>query len=142
MQLVRKEDLEMAPGAWHGGCSSLFAPMRKKVDSRSDELGALIAAEARLEQLVADARADAASRLERARLRAESEESALRARIDVEIEHVTVDIEAATDARIESARAESERLVARYHAVVGPELERVARAIADQMIAVITGGEP
>lgn len=105
-------------------------------------LARLLAAEARLEQMLADRRADAEREVEAARVRAREVLDGLDAELAAEA-RVTAGQEerrrAEAVARLETASA---RALARWRAVDGPEVERLADWVVRQVIDGVAAAPP
>ncbi len=122
--------------------AALVGWMTVRAHTSGNDLEALIAAEARLEQLVADARADAADRVTRARTRAASEEHALRDDIAAAVAQVTREVEGATAARIAQLRADADADAARYRALAERGLDALVDAVLDRFVALVARRPP
>lgn len=103
--------------------------------SEQTDLGQLLAAETRLERLVADARAEAARLTAETEAHAGARERALDAELKEEEARLRTRLEEERRGREAAVRAEAEAAAARYEAITDEQVSRIARDVVARVVA-------
>ena len=111
--------------------------MGSATDTSRDDLNALIGVERELEALLERARADAALRVDDARVRARNQEQAVAQRIAIAVDQVRLAVDASTQQRIDRERADAAALVARYDNV---DVERLVDGLIHRLLELLREG--
>lgn len=119
-----------------------LAAVTDRAPAARGDLDALIATEAELDQLIADARAAAEHRVAEARAAIAAEDLGIRRTISDQSKHLADGIAASTDARIARDTAAANAAIDRYAEVIGQRLDDVATSIAERLVGLIDPEAP
>ena len=103
----------------------------------ASELAVLVETEARLDRELADARQKAEALRDAGRQRAERALATLEAEAVFERTRISTEIEAATVARVRAVEEAADAAIARFEAIRGEELARIARRLVDDIVALV-----
>jgi hypothetical protein len=121
--------------SWHVDCN-LFRCVSTQPVPSAPGLASLVEVEARLDRMVADARAAATATCEAARRRAEATAATLDAEIEREDARLAAEIAAATDAQVSTIATTTRAEIARFEAIEGVTLAELARRVAARLVAL------